>query len=155
MMMSETTLSAVAGSEMVAACADQLAHAREKFAGVVLQAESEEVANLGAGNQHRNAVGETHHDRAGNELHRFAKAGEAHDDQHHACHHGAEEQSLHAVLDDDSVDDHDEGAGGAADLRARAAQQRDEESGDDRAVDAGLRSHSAGDGKGHGERQRN
>ena len=59
-----------------------------------------------------------------------------------------------AVLGDDAGDHDDERAGGAADLDARSAERRDEEAGDDRAVDAGLRREARGDGECHRERQR-
>ena len=59
-----------------------------------------------------------------------------------------------AVLGDDAGDDDDEGAGRAADLDARAAERRDEEAGDDRAVDAGLGREARGDRERHRERQR-
>ena len=54
---------------------------------------------------------------------------------------------------DDAGDDHDESAGGAANLRLGAAEQRNQETGDDSAVDTGLRGQSGGDGKSHGQRQ--
>ena len=57
------------------------------------------------------------------------------------------------MLADDAGDDHDEGAGGPANLEARSAEGRDEEAGDDGAVDSSLRGEAGGDGKRHGERQ--
>ncbi len=95
---------------------DEFFHAREKLAGVVLQPQPEEVADLRARDQHRNAVGEAHHHGARNELHRLAQSGDAHDDQHHARHHGAEEEPVNAVLRENPSDDDNERAGGAADL---------------------------------------
>ena len=44
--------------------------------------------------------------------------------------------------------------GGTADLCFRAAERRDEEAGDDGAIDSGLRGNAGGDGEGHRERQR-
>ena len=51
---------------------------------------------------------------------------------------GPDQVRRHLVADD-ARHHHDEGAGRAADLAARPAQGRDEEAGDDGAVDAGLR----------------
>ena len=48
-------------------------------------------------------------------------------------------------------DDHHEGAGGAADLGAGAAEGRDEEPGDHRGVDSRLGGHPGGDAEGHGQ----
>ena len=57
-------------------------------------------------------------------------------------------------LRDDARHDDDERAGRPADLHVRAAERRDEEAGDDRAVDAGLRRHAGGDRERHRQRQR-
>ena len=59
-----------------------------------------------------------------------------------------------AVLGDDAADDHHERAGRAADLVARAAERRDQEAGDDRAVDARLRLQPGRDRESHGQRER-
>ena len=74
--------------------------------------------------------------------------------QQDAGHHRAHEQAVDAVLGDDAGDDHDERAGRPADLEARAAERRDQEAGDDRAVDARLRRQAGGDGERHRQRQR-
>ena len=52
---------------------------------------------------------------------------------------------------DDPRDHDDERAGRAADLSLGSAEGGDQESGDHRAVDAGLRRESRGDGKCHRE----
>ena len=57
------------------------------------------------------------------------------------------QQAVHAVLLHDAVDDHDERAGGPADLHPRAAERRDQEAGDDRGVEAAVRRDAAGDGE--------
>ena len=75
-------------------------------------------------------------------------------DQDDAGHHRAHEQAVDAVLGDDAGHDDDERAGRPADLHVRAAERRDDEAGDDRAVDAGLRRHARGDRERHGQRQR-
>ena len=60
------------------------------------------------------------------------------DHQDDAGHHRHHQQAGHAVRGDDARDDHDERPGRSADLDARAAEQRDEESADDGCVDARL-----------------
>ena len=127
---------------------------RARIARNFIQLQSEEVFDLRAGDQDRDAVGEADDDRPRNELDRRAHAGEAHDHQQDAGHHRAHEQAVDAVLGDDAGDHDDERAGRPADLRPRAAQRRDQKAGDDRAVDAGLRRESGGDGERHGQRQR-
>ena len=61
---------------------------------------------------------------------------------------------LDAVLRDDGGDDHDERPGRAADLVLGPAERRDDEAGDDRAVDARLRGEPGGDRERHRQRQR-
>ena len=56
---------------------------------------------------------------------------DAHDDEDHAGHERGDGEAIDTVLLHDAVDDHDECAGGSADLHARSAQQRDQEAGDD------------------------
>ena len=119
----------------------------------MVDAQPEEILDLGAGDEYGDAVGETEHHRAGNELHRSAESGCAHDEEQDAGHHGAHEQAVNAVFGDDSRDHHDKRAGGTADLHARAAQRGDQEAGDDSAVDAGLRGESRGNRERHGQRQ--
>ena len=75
-------------------------------------------------------------------------------DEDDAGHHRAHEQAVDAVLGDDARDHDDERAGRSADLHVRSAERRDDEAGDDRAVDAGLRRHARRDGEGHRQRQR-
>ena len=79
---------------------------------------------------------------------------EAHREQQHAGGDRAHDEVGDAVLHDDRVDDHDVGAGRPADLHARPAEQRDQEAGDDRGEDAGLRRDARGDRERHGERER-
>ena len=128
--------------------ADELARHR------LIERDPEEVLELRAGDDERDAVGEADDDRARDEPDGGAGAGEPHDDEHDAGHHRAHEQAVDAVLGDDARDDHDERAGRSADLHVRAAERRDEEAGDDRAVDAGLRRHARGDRERHRQRQR-
>ena len=130
--------SAVAATRYVPRPRAMRDHARPELAGHV-DAQAEEVLDLRAGDQHGDAVGEADDDRPRNELHRRAQARHAQHDEDDARHHGAHEQAVEAVGRDDAGDDHDERAGRSADLGARSAERRNQEAGDDRAVDAGLR----------------
>jgi hypothetical protein len=53
----------------------------------------------------------------------------------------------------DSRDNHDERAGGSADLEPGPAQRRNEEAGDHRAIQPGLRRQPRRDRERHGQRQ--
>ncbi len=134
--------------------AGQRFHAEPEDAGDLVQVQTEEISHLGAGDQNGDAVGESDDDGPGNELHRRTHAGRAHDHQQNTGHHGAHEQSVNTVLGDDGRDHYHKGPGRAADLGPGASQQRNEEAGHDGAVNAGLRREAGGDGKRHGQRQR-
>ena len=100
------------------------------------------------------ARGEAGDHRKGNELDGGAQLGQAERDQQQARHDRGDGQSIHAVLLDDPIDDHDEGAGRAADLHPRAAQRRDDEPGDNGGIEPPVGRDPARDGKGDGQRQR-
>ena len=108
--------------------AGQSFHALPEDAGNFGELQAEEILYLRAGDQDGDAVGEADDDGARNELDRRAHAGDAHDHQQNAGHHGAHEEAIDAVKRDDAGDDHDEGAGGSANLRFGAAQRRRSES---------------------------
>jgi hypothetical protein len=114
---------------------------------------AEEVFDLSAGDEDGDAVGEADDDGARNEFDGGAKASDAEEDEEHAGHEGADQQSVEAVAGQDAEDDDDEGAGGAADLIAGAAEGGDGESRDDSGVEAGFGRRSGGDGEGHRERK--
>ena len=97
---------------------DEQRHAREKLARWVADAETEEVLDLGGGDQQGDAVGEAQDDRPRDELDRLAEAGDRQEQQHHARHHRHHQQAGQAVRGDDAGDDHDERAGRSADLNA-------------------------------------
>ena len=90
----------------------------------------------------RDAVGEPDDDRPRDELDRGAHAGRAEHDEDDAGHHRAHEQAVEAVGGDDAGDDDDERARRTADLKTGSAERRNQEPGDDGAVDAGLRRHA-------------
>ena len=115
--------------------------------------QAEEILDLGAGDQHRDAVGKSDHHRPRNKLHRRAHAGCAQNDEYRSRHDGAHVQAVDAVHGDDPGDHDHERAGRTANLSLRSAQSGDQKAGDDGAVNAGLRRQSGGDGEGHGQRQ--
>ncbi len=127
--------------------------AGKKLAGNGGGAEAEEVLDLGGGDQHGDAVGETDDDHAGNEADGGAEASESHDEENDSGHDGDHGKAGHAEAGDDAGNDDDKGAGGPTDLGARAAEGGDEEPGDHGRIEAGLRRDSGGDAEGHGKRQ--
>ena len=137
---------------MGAAC-DKGLHPQPEFAGNFGQVQAEEIFDLRAGNQHRDAVGKTDHDRPRNKLHRGAHAGRAQNDEDGARHDGAHVKPVNAMHGDDPRNYDDESAGGSANLSLRSAECGDQKAGDHRAVNAGLRRESRCDGEGHGQRQ--
>ena len=82
-----------------------------------VEMQSEEIFDLGAGDQDRNAVGESDDDRARDKFHRRAQPGNAHDHKQNAGHHGAHEQSVDAMNGNDACDHDDKCARRSADLR--------------------------------------
>jgi hypothetical protein len=128
-------------------------HLAEELAGQVVDLQAQEVLDLGKEDDHRDAIGEADYHRLGDEADQVAEAKHAHGDQHGAGQHGGHQQVLHAVFDDDAVDDGNEGAGGAADLHSGAAEGGDQEAGNDGRPDAGGGRHAGGDGEGHGQGQ--
>ena len=126
-------------------------HALPEDSGNFVEMHSEEIFDLRAGDEDGDAIGESDDDGPGNEFHASAKSGRAHDDEQDSSHDGAHEQAVNAVNGDDPRDHDDERAGRAADLSLGSAEGGDQESGDHRAVDAGLRRESRGDGKCHRE----
>ena len=69
----------------------------------------------------------------------------AEDYENHTRHNSGDDESVDAEALDDSINDHDERARRSADLHPRAAQRRDDESGNDGGVKAAVRRYSAGD----------
>jgi hypothetical protein len=115
--------------------------------------QAEEIFDLGAGDQHRDAIGKTDDYGARNEFYGGTHAGCAQNDEYGARHDGAHVQPVN-TMDGDDPGNHDyEGAGGSANLGFRAAEGGDQKSRDHRAVDTCLRSKSRCDSEGHGQRQ--
>ena len=97
---------------------DEQFHAREELARWVADAQTEEVLDLGGGNQQGDAVGEAQDDRPRDELDRLAEAGDRQEQQDDARHHRHHQQAGQAVRGDDARDDHDERPRRSADLNA-------------------------------------
>ena len=129
-------------------------HAVKEIAGHVIHLQSKKIANLRAGNQNGDAIGEANDDRPGKVFHHGSHAGHAEQDQKNARHHCADEQPVDAVLGDNARYDHHERARRPADLRFRAAQRRDQEARNNGAVQPRLRGHSRSDRKRHRQGKR-
>ena len=99
------------------------------------------------------AGGEAEDDRHRNKADHGAEAEEAHKKQHHTGEDGGNLQAVEAVLRGDASEDSDEGAGRPGNLYARAAADRNDETGNDGGIDALFRFDACCDGKGHGKRQ--
>jgi hypothetical protein len=64
--------------------------------------DAEHIAQLRAGDDERDAIGETDDDRTRNKADGRAAAREPHDHQHDSRHHRAHEEAVEPVLGDDS-----------------------------------------------------
>ena len=130
------------------------AHLTEEVSGHLLDAKPQEVLHLLQADHDGDAVGEADHDRDRNELDEAPELEETHEKEDHARAHGGDHQVAQTVLCDQAVDDDDEGARGAADLHAAAAEKRNQKARDDGRVDARFGRNARGDAEGHGKRQR-
>src|SRR6266704_3119387 len=97
-------------------------HPVKKVTGDVIHFQTEEVADLRAGDEDGDTVGEANDDGARKIFHHGAHARHAQQDQQHTRHHRTSEKAVNAVLRDDACDNHDERACRSADLRFGAAQ---------------------------------
>ena len=128
---------------------------REEVARQLGRDQSEEVLQLRQPDQHRNAVGEADDDGHRHVAHQCPELEQPHQEQQHAGHRGADQQVGQAVAFDDAVDDDNEGTGRPGNLHPAAAQRRDQKAGNDGREQALFGFDTRGDGKGHGQRQRN
>ncbi len=127
----------------------------QKFIRYLVQGEAEEVLQLGAGDEDGNAVSEADHHRAGNELDGGTHSGKAQQHQDDARHQRTHVQAIQPVRGDNTGHHNDEGPGGSANLGARAAEGRNEETREDGAVEARFRRDAGGNGEGEREWKRN
>ena len=89
----------------------------KKITGDMIHLQAEEVANLGAGDKNRDAIGEADNDWPREIFHHRAHARDAKQHEKHSRHHRAHEQAINAVLCDDAGNHHHEGPSRAANLR--------------------------------------
>lgn len=113
----------------------------------------EKILDLRAGDKHRDAVRESDHHGAGDELDRRAHAGDAQQHQHEAGHEGTHVQPIQPVRRDNTGDHHHKGAGRSSDLGFRPPEGGDQESGKDGTIKPGLRRNAGSDSEGQGQGQ--
>ena len=116
--------------------------------------DAEEVAPLADEDDHADAGREAQHHGVRNELDDAAEACQAEQQQNRSGHEGGELQTGDAVLGRNARQNDDESARRARDLYPAAAEHGHDERCHDGRVDALLRLRAGGDGKGHGQRQR-
>jgi hypothetical protein len=126
----------------------------KEIARNILHANAKEIAYLRARDQDRNPVHEPHDHRSREILHQSTQPRHSHQYQPHTRQHGARKQPIDAVPRNDSQHHNHECARGPSDLRLGAAQRRNQEAGDDRAVNSCLRRHTRSNGKRHHQRHR-
>ena len=117
------------------------------------EAEPEEVRHLAERDDDGDTRGKAHGHRVRDELDDGAELRDAENDEQNTREECRGGQAVVAVLAHDAVDNHDEGARGAADLEARTAQKRNGEARDNRRVEALFGTHARGDGKRNRKRQ--
>ena len=98
-----------------------------KSAGQPGGRDPEEILELAAGDDDRDADREAVDHRLGHERDQAAGAQQPGDDQDRPCHQRRQHQPVVAVLGDHAVDHDDERAGRPADLHPAAAERRDQE----------------------------
>jgi hypothetical protein len=98
-------------------------HPQPKLTGNFGQVQAEEILDLRTGDQDRDAVGKSDHDRPRNKLAGRAHAGRPQGHQYHSRHHGAHEQAIDAVHGDNTRYHHYKRARRTSDLRFRSTQR--------------------------------
>ncbi len=91
-------------------------HAMEEVSRDTVHAQAKEVANLSAGDEDGDAVREADNHRTRKILYGCPHPCDAEENEQDAGHHGAFEESVNAMLGDDSGDDDNKSSGGPADL---------------------------------------
>ena len=111
------------------------------------------IADLTGEDGDGDTAGETHGHRMGDVAYERAEPGKADQREHDARQRHGEQQAVQAEPRSRRRHQHDEGAGGAADLVPAAAKSGNQKAADDGGVETALRRHARGHGNGHGERQ--
>ncbi len=90
--------------------------------------QSQKILYLRGEDDKGDTAGETYDQRVRNEFDDGTKPGKAHNDQHHACDEGCDDQPVYTIGLDDAIDDHDKCPCRTTDLHPAAPQCRDGES---------------------------
>ncbi len=118
------------------------------------EGEAEKLLDLAREDDDRDAGSEADRHRIRDVFDEDAEAEKTDRDEDPAGKEGCEDQPVDPVLLHRRRDEHDEGAGGAADLKTAAAKRRDDEAADDRGVKPSIGRDAGRDRDCHGERQR-
>ena len=127
---------------------------RKEFGRLLRELETEQVLDLAHQNDRGDAGRESDRHRIRDELDVAAEPQKADRHQDQPRDQRRQHQPVIAVALHDRGDEHDEGARRAADLHAAAAEQRHDETADDRRVEAALRTDAGGNRDRHRQRQR-
>ncbi len=99
-----------------------------------------------------NTAGESDDDGIGDVLDDGAQSENTQQDEKDASHEGGNGESLHTILLNDAIDDDDEGTRGTAYLNLTSSEERNHESCHNGSDDALLRTYTAGNTEGDGQR---
>ena len=134
----ETTATAIVGTLTVASDPHIAVTLGRKAAGSLGTSSPSNSKNLAGDDDHGDAGCEPDRHRIGNVLDEGSEPEQPDRDQDQAGEQRGEHQAIIAFALDDGGDEHDEGAGRAADLEAAAAEQRDEKAADDAGAEPAL-----------------
>ena len=115
--------------------------------------QTEEVFDLRGKDGEGDTGGKAHHDGIRDVFNNGTQVQDAHQDEEGTGHESSDHEAAHAILLDDSVNDHNEGAGGATDLHLAATEERNEETGHDGGKNTGLRRGAGSDTECDGQRK--
>ena len=118
------------------------------------KAQPKEVRDLAKRDNDGDTGGKAHRHGERDELDDGTELRKPENDEQNARKERRRCQAVVAVLAHDAVDNHDEGARGAANLEAGAAQQGNSKARDNRRVETPFRADAGGDGERDGERKR-
>ena len=118
------------------------------------ETQPEEVRDLAKRDNDGDTGGKAHGHRVGDELDDGTELRDAENDEQNARKERRRGKTVVAVLAHDAIDNHDEGARGAANLEAGTAQEGNREAGDNRSVETLFRTHARGDGERDGQGKR-
>ena len=125
----------------------------EHIARRMREPQAQKIADLACEDDDRDAGGETRDHGIGHIFDEGADARKPRRDQHHARHDGGDDQSVITEFLDDIEDDDDKRARRPADLKAAAAECRNDEARDHRGEEAALGCSTARNRQRHRQRQ--